>query len=44
LRGAPRVLECTGLLDVEVWIEAFSKYRKKRLAALEEVLNEEAKR
>jgi len=45
-RGRERYyhLDPRPLGEVEAWIEAFSKYWKKRLAALEEVLNEEAKR
>lgn len=35
----PRPLE-----EVGEWLEAFTRYWKKRMAALEEVLNEEAKR
>lgn len=45
-RGRERYyhLDPRPLGEVEAWIEAFSKYWKKRLAALEDVLNEEAKR
>lgn len=44
-RGRERYyhLDPRPLSEVEKWIEAFSKYWNKRLAALEEVLNEETK-
>jgi DNA-binding transcriptional ArsR family regulator len=45
-RGRERYyhLDPRPLSEVEDWIEAFSRYWKKRLAALEEVLEEEAKK
>ena len=42
-RGRERFyhLDPRPLSDVETWLEAFSKYWRKRLAAIEELLNEE---
>jgi DNA-binding transcriptional ArsR family regulator len=45
-RGRERYyhLDPRPLSDVEAWIHAFSRYWKQRLATLEQVLNEEAKK
>jgi DNA-binding transcriptional ArsR family regulator len=45
-RGRERYyhLDPRPLAEVEEWVDAFSRYWKKRLVALENVLNEEAKK
>jgi DNA-binding transcriptional ArsR family regulator len=45
-RGRERYyhLDPRPLSEVEAWLEAFARYWKKRLAALEDVLNAEAKK
>ncbi|MFO0761523.1 MAG: metalloregulator ArsR/SmtB family transcription factor [Byssovorax sp.] len=45
-RGRERYyhLDPRPLGEVEVWLEAFTRYWKKRLTALEDVLNEETKK
>jgi DNA-binding transcriptional ArsR family regulator len=45
-RGRERYyhLDPRPLGDVEAWLEAFTRYWKRRMAALEEVLNEESKK
>ncbi len=45
-RGRERYyhLDPRPLAEVEEWLEAFSRYWKQRMAALEDVLGEEAKR
>ena len=45
-RGRERYyhLDPRPLSEVEAWMDAFARYWKKRLAVLEEVLNEEAKK
>jgi DNA-binding transcriptional ArsR family regulator len=45
-RGRERYyhLDPRPLSEVEVWLDAFTRYWKKRLAALEDVLSEEAKK
>ena len=45
-RGRERYyhLDPRPLADVETWLEAFTRYWKQRMAALEEVLGEESKK
>jgi DNA-binding transcriptional ArsR family regulator len=45
-RGRERYyhLDPRPLTEVEAWLEAFNKYWKQRLSALEDVLDEEAKK
>jgi DNA-binding transcriptional ArsR family regulator len=45
-RGRERYyhLDPRPLADVEAWLDAFTRYWKKRLAALEEVLDKESKK
>ena len=45
-RGRERYyhLDPRPLAEVDTWLEAFSKYWSKRLAAIEDILNEEAKK
>jgi DNA-binding transcriptional ArsR family regulator len=45
-RGRERYyhLDPRPLSEVDTWLEAFTKYWNKRLAAIEDILNEEAKK